>query len=350
MAFPVEALLFLFLLATALTVAQLTDLFAAAMVTGVFSLLSAGLFTLMDAVDVAFTEAAVGAGVSTVLILSTLSLCDTTERQQEFRFGPLLLVLLVGSALIYGTLDMPRYGDPSATIHHHVAPEYIDGAMRDFHIPNIVTNVLASYRGFDTLGETTVVLTATVGVMLLLGALGSGTTPAQASKTKKLPKAQKTKPRVKQTPLAGVDIANVATTTLTPLILLFALYVQFHGDFGPGGGFQAGVLFGAALILHGLVFGLPALQRVVSSTVLEFGLGLGVLIYAGTGVASLFMGGNYLDYAVLEHDPVHGRHLGILLVEGGVGITVTCAMVLIFYFFAGRKAARPAAGSGEPTT
>lgn len=338
MEFPSEALLFLFLLVTAITVTQLTDLFAAAMVTGVFSLLSAGLFTLMDAVDVAFTEAAVGAGISTVLILGTLSLTHPHERQQAFRFMPLGLVMLVGAVLIYGTLDMPHYGDPNAPIHLHVAPDYIASAMEEFHIPNIVTNVLAAYRGYDTLGETTVVLTATVGVILLLGALGK---PLDG---RRVPVSPFNAPqlRVKGSPMGRLDIARVATTSLIPLILLFALYVQFHGDFGPGGGFQAGVLFGAALVLHGLIFGLDEIKRVAPPRILEVGLGVGVLLYAGTGLASLFLGGNYLDYAALDHhSAVHGRHLGILLVEGGVGITVTAAMTLIFYFFAGRKRVRP---------
>lgn len=337
MTVPVEVILFAFLLATALAVTRLTDLFAAAMVTGVFSLLSAGLFTMMDAVDVAFTEAAVGAGVSTVLILSTLSLTASTEKQQRFRVAPFALVTVVGAALIYGTLDMPQYGDPTAPIHQHVAPEYIASAMTEFHIPNIVTNVLASYRGYDTLGETTVVLTATVGVLLLLSALRIRDEKAARSVNNGAHAAAVAHGK----PMEYLSIARVATTTLTGPILLFALYVQFHGDFGPGGGFQAGVLFGAALILHGLVFGLNPLQKVAPPKALEFGLALGVLIYAGTGVACIMLGGNYLDYAVLAHDPVHGRHLGILVIEGGVGITVACAMVLIFYGFGGRRYARP---------
>ncbi|MDD9969914.1 MAG: DUF4040 domain-containing protein [Myxococcales bacterium] len=334
MTFPIEAIVFLFLLATALAVTHLRDLFAAAMVFGVFSLLSAGLFTLMDAVDVAFTEAAVGAGISTVLILSTLALTDPREHQQPVRFAPVAVVLLVGAALVYGTLDMPYYGDPTAPIHKHVAPEYIEGAMTDFGIPNIVTNVLASYRGYDTLGETTVVLTATVGVMLLLGGLGGARHRGDAE-------VVETAGDEEPTPMDRVQVARVSTTVLAPLIMLFGLYVQFHGDFGPGGGFQAGVIFASALILHGIVFGLSSLKRVVSPRFLEIGLAAGVLIYAGTGVASLFRDGTFLDYAVLDHHSAqHGRHLGILLVEAGVGITVTCAMVLIFFFFAGRRAAK----------
>jgi multicomponent Na+:H+ antiporter subunit B len=174
---PIEAILFLFLLATAVVIAKLEDLFAAAMLTGMFSLLSAGMFTLMDAVDVAFTEAAVGAGISTVLILGTLALTSRKENQQKTRLMPFVVVVLTGAALVYGTLDMPHYGSPgtgsvpaagNAVIHHHVAPDYIKGTEQHFGLPNIVTAVLGSYRGYDTLGETAVIFAAAVGVLLML--------------------------------------------------------------------------------------------------------------------------------------------------------------------------------------
>jgi multicomponent Na+:H+ antiporter subunit B len=132
-------------------------------------------------------------------------------------------------------------------------------------------------------------------------------------------------------------IPRLAAKTLLPLILLFALYVQFHGDFGPGGGFQAGVIFGAGFILHALIYGLDAAQRLLPPWLLRVGISLGVLIFAGVGVVGLLLGGNFLDYGVLDaHDPAHGQHLGILLVELGVGITVAAVMVAIFHAFAGR--------------
>jgi multicomponent Na+:H+ antiporter subunit B len=168
MPFPIEAILFVFLLATGVVIARLQDLFAASMLTGIFSLLSAGLFTLMDAVDVAFTEAAVGAGISTVLLLGALSLSARKENQRPKRVMPFVVVAVTGAALIFSTLDMPHYGDPAAPIHHHVAPDYIEGTRTDFGLPNIVTAVLASYRGLDTLGETAVVFTTAVGVLMLL--------------------------------------------------------------------------------------------------------------------------------------------------------------------------------------
>lgn len=131
-------------------------------------------------------------------------------------------------------------------------------------------------------------------------------------------------------------VLRVITKLIVPLILLFALYVQFHGDYGPGGGFQAGVIFASGIILYALVFGLKSAGQVVSERWLLVFVPLGVILYAGVGVASLLLGGNFLDYNVLAHDPVHGQHLGILLVELGVGITVAAVMIQIFFSFAGR--------------
>ena len=187
MPIPSEIILFGFLIVAAVMVVIQTNLFAAAMLTGIFSLLSACLFTLMDAVDVAFTEAAVGAGISTVLILATLALTDREERQQPPRLFPFLVVLLTGIALVIGTLDMAPYGDKNAPIHTHVAAKIIkveyeavvrttkhepepEGTHHEkaVGLPNIVTSILGSYRGYDTLGETGVIFTAGVGVMLLL--------------------------------------------------------------------------------------------------------------------------------------------------------------------------------------
>jgi multicomponent Na+:H+ antiporter subunit B len=133
-------------------------------------------------------------------------------------------------------------------------------------------------------------------------------------------------------------ILRVIAKLFIPFILLFALYVQFHGDFGPGGGFQAGVIFAAAFVLYGLVFGVDAAKRVANPTLLQWGGALGLLLYAGTGVAGMLLGGNFLEYNVLDaHDPVHGQHLGILLIELGVGITVTSVMITIFLCFAARR-------------
>ena len=131
-------------------------------------------------------------------------------------------------------------------------------------------------------------------------------------------------------------VVRVVSKLLIPFILLFGLYVQFHGDFGPGGGFQAGVIFAAAFVLYALVYGLDNAKRIIPEKYIRMGVALGVLIFAGTGVAALLLGGNYLDYSVLAHDAPHGQHLGIFIVEFGVGLTVASVMVVIFFAFAGR--------------
>ena len=158
------------LMFAAVTIARLRGLFSAAIVAGIYSLLGACWMSVLDQPDVAFTEAAVGAGISTVLILVTLSLTTSEEKKPEHTpLLPLVVVLITGGALIYGTIDMPRLGDPQAPTNLHVAPRYIEESPQEIGVPNLVTAVLASYRGYDTLGETAVILTAGVGVMILLG-------------------------------------------------------------------------------------------------------------------------------------------------------------------------------------
>ncbi len=131
-------------------------------------------------------------------------------------------------------------------------------------------------------------------------------------------------------------ILRVITKILIAPILIFAFYVQFHGDYSPGGGFQAGIIFAVGFILYALVFGLRPTKKVLPEWVVHKFMALGVLIFAGTGVAGLMMGGNYLNYSVLAEIPQKGQHLGLLLIEFGVGTTVAAVMISIFYAFAGR--------------
>jgi multicomponent Na+:H+ antiporter subunit B len=301
----------------------LTDLFAVVMLFGVYSLLTAALFMGLDAVDVAFTEAAVGAGVTTVLMLASLHL---TKRWEALpRRNPLLALLAVGvtgAALVYAVLDAPLLGDPSAPVHQHVSPRYIEQGAAEVGMPNLVTAVLASYRGYDTFGETVVIFTAGLAVLLLLGIQDH--------------------PRMRPGVSAIGDqvVLRSVVKVLLPLILLYGLYVQFHGDFGAGGGFQAGVIFATAFVLYDLVFGDGSARAVVPPRWLHRLAAIGVLIYGGVGVYSLLAGRPFLDYSVLAHDPVHGQHLGVLLVELGVGIAVFSVVLLIFYAFAGRSLRR----------
>ena len=166
----IEIALLAFMAVCAFWLVRMRNLFAVVMLSGIYSLIAAVAYVVMDAVDVAFTEAAVGAGVSTVLMLGTLALTRAEEKvHPKPPLGALALVFVVGGMLVYGTLDMPRYGDPNAPIHQHVANRYIEKSGEEVGPPNIVTSVLASYRGFDTFGEVVVVFTAAAGVLAIIG-------------------------------------------------------------------------------------------------------------------------------------------------------------------------------------
>ena len=128
-------------------------------------------------------------------------------------------------------------------------------------------------------------------------------------------------------------VLHLVAKMLIPFILIFALYVQFHGDYGPGGGFQAGVIFGGGFILYGIIFGKEAALKVVPAGLVYTLAAVGVLLYAGVGVAGMFLGGEFLNYSVLLSDPVAGQHLGILLIELGVGITVASTMISLFFSY-----------------
>lgn len=171
----IDIVLLGFLAVIAIAAVRLRDLFGVVMLFGIYSLICATLFMVLDAVDVAFTEAAVGAGVSTVLMLSTIALTARQEKNPKENppshnpLLPLLTVGITGAVLAYGTWDMPLFGDAGAPVHQHVAPHYLTASGSEIGIPNVVTSVLASYRGYDTLGEVTVIFTAGVGVLALLG-------------------------------------------------------------------------------------------------------------------------------------------------------------------------------------
>ncbi len=319
--FLIDIIILGFLVITAVGIAVSKDLFASVMLAGIYSLLSAVFFVVMDAVDVAFTEASVGAGISTILMLSTLTL--TGQFEDPSRHNKILgfvVVFITGSLLIFGTTDMPIFGDAFAPVQLHLAPHFIENSYAEIGLPNIVTSVLASYRGYDTFGETVVIFTAGIGVLSLLG-FSSGSSTRLSSVI---------------APMSQHKILRVVSKILIPPILIFALYVQFHGDYGPGGGFQAGVIFAAAIILYAMVFGLDTARRVINQSVVQVLSALGVLLYGSVGLISFLNGKNFLDYSALAHDPLHGQHYGILLVELGVGITVTAVMVSVFFTFASR--------------
>jgi multicomponent Na+:H+ antiporter subunit B len=321
-------------------VAVTRSLMAAIILMSVYSLVSALWLVVMDAADVAFTEAVVGAGVSTIILLGAILLTRGEVQKPKLAklVFPAIAAIISGGLLIYAAMDLPGFGNPTSPANAYVGHSYLQSTPGDIGAPNVVTAVLASYRGFDTLGETVVIFAAGIGVAILLG---FGERAATAVPQPLDPSGDHN------------VVVRVAASLLIPLIVLFAFYVQFHGDLGPGGGFQAGVILSVAVILHALVFGLRDTMRALKPGFVRAVAALGVLVYAGIGVVCLTNGGTFLDYDFLfdretedaipsgllgNPDAIQhwGQHFGIFFIELGVLLTVAATMITIFYAFAGR--------------
>jgi multicomponent Na+:H+ antiporter subunit B len=336
--FTIELILLTMLIGLAVAIASTRKLLAAIVLMSIYSLVLAVWLVVMDAPDVAFTEAVVGAGVSTIILLgATLLVRGETEKHDWGRLAvPIVLAMAVGGLLIYAAMGLPDFGNPAAPATTYVGHAYLERAANQTGAANVVTAALASYRGFDTLGETTVIFAAGVGVALLLGFVE----PAPV------------------TPAASADdhhvVLRVTARLLIPVIALYALYVQFHAELGPGGGFQAGVILAVAVILHALVFGLGETMKALPPGFVRGSAALGVLIYAGLGVASIVNGGGFLDYGHLLPPDFEakipawllgpgnhhwGQLTGIFVIELGVLLTVAASMVTLFYSFAARAVA-----------
>jgi len=232
----------------------------------------------------------------------------------------LVLLILAGLVLLRATADLPDWADPASPASLNLSPAFIEQAYHDTHTPNIVTAVLADYRGYDTMFETVVVLAAGLIIMVILRR-----TPR---------KRQKVLPRRPQRQGRDIIIQGAAHLII-PVMQIFALYVLAHGHYSPGGGFQGGVIFGASFILLALCHNLQfTMARFQEKTVLLC-CAVGVLVYAGIGLLCLLLGLNLLDYAalspVLGVSPAMARSYGILGVEIGVGITVMAIMVSLYY-------------------
>lgn len=346
-----NAILLVMLVIIVSAIAATRRMLTAVILMGVYSLVSAIWLVVMDAPDVAFTEAVVGAGVSTIVLLGAILLTRGAAAKVDGRrlMFPALLALGVGAMLVYAALDLPDFGDPASPANAYVGRAYLEQAGDDTGVPNVVTAVLASYRGFDTLGEAVVIFAAAIGVAIMLG-FGER---ALADRT--------FEPSVDKMADHHV-VLRVAAKLLIPVIALYAFYVQFHGDLGPGGGFQAGVILAVAVILHALAFGLKDTMRAIRPGFARGVAALGVLIYAGIGIVCIVNGGGFLDYDYLfsrvieaqipdwilgPSDPAHphlwGQHFGIMAIELGVLFTVAATMVTIFYGFAGRAPDAPRA-------
>lgn len=263
------------------------------------------------------------------------------------RILALLTVCMCGGLLLYGVGDFPVWGDPKAPASTHVSPYYIEHTMSDTTVPNIVTSVLADYRGYDTMFETTVIFTAALACFFILRVpkrktpefrlyrhIPTGVT-LRIERGGRVPQESDEFERIDSQWVPYDLIITTTSRIFVPFLQLFALYVIAHGHHSPGGGFQGGVIFGAAIILFAVSFNLRRTIGRIREKALAILCSLGVIIYAGTGVLCLVMGGNFLDYGfladVLNVDPVTARSHGILMVEIGVGLAVTAVMIWIYY-------------------
>lgn len=253
-----------------------------------------------------------------------------------------IVVCLTGGLLLYGTGELPGWGDPNSPASLHLSNHYIEQAVAETDVPNLVTAVLADYRGFDTMFETAVVFCAGLACFLLLRDfrpkkdhyyrhVPTGVVLHVKNAAKEIAVGEEFEDMDKDWVPSDIIIKTVCRI-LIPFIQIYALYVVAHGDFSPGGGFQGGVIFGSSLILIAIAYNLKTLMKRISETFLGVFSAAGVLVYVGIGVLAMIMGGNFLDYGKLA--PLFGEHhiraLGMLGVEIGVGMAVTAVMVIIY--------------------
>lgn len=259
----------------------------------------------------------------------------------------LIMVIICGGVLLFATMEYPGWGDPQAPASLNVSPYYIEHSIPDTAVPNIVTAVLADYRGYDTMFETAVILSAGIACFFLLRVsrkrapyarwyrhLPTGIT-LRVERGGKIPSDSGEFERIDELWVPYDLIVNMACRLIVPFIQLFAVYVIAHGHHSPGGGFQGGVIFGAAIILFAISHNLRKTIRRMGERTSALLSSVGVLIYAGAGALCLLLGRRFLDYAglapLLGVDTVMARSHGILIVEIGVGIAVTAVMVWIYY-------------------
>jgi multicomponent Na+:H+ antiporter subunit B len=257
------------------------------------------------------------------------------------------IVLLFGSLLIYCTLDFPVWGDPKSPASTHVSPYYIENTLEDTSVPNIVTAVLADYRGYDTMFETVVIFTAVIACFFLLRSfkptgpetrlyrhIPTGIT-FRIEKGGRYPRESADFERIDLQWVPHDLIIKTTCRLIIPFIQIFTLYVIAHGHHSPGGGFQGGVILGASVIVFAISHNLRSSIKRISEKIVVLICTLGVFLYAATGGLCLLLGSNFLDYSALSQifgvDPVTARSHGILLVEIGVGMAVMAAMISLYY-------------------
>ena len=234
----------------------------------------------------------------------------------------LLVMIVTGSVLIYAEGDFPAWGDPESPANSYVSKYYLENSIKDTNVPNVITSVLADYRGFDTMFETCVIFVAGLAIIAML-------------RRPKRKEDQLIKGDHDSSEQSSSLIVQTACRLMIPLMQIFALYVVAHGHHSPGGGFQGGMILGASLILLAITYDLQkALEKISEKTTIII-TATGVLVYSGIGAISMILGGNFLDYSAWHiilpaTDKVMARSHGMLGVEIGVALTVVAVMFSIY--------------------
>ncbi len=305
------------------------DLISAILILSCYSFSLSLLWAILGAVDVAFTEAVAGAGALTIFMIVILFHTYHTARKHSFdryKVFAFIIGIPIAMFLIWGSKYLPSFGSMHTPASDYLSPYYITQSYNDTHTPNIVTAILADYRSFDTLIETVVIFTAGIACLLILKVTGLHSTLITAlfTKTNKISCTL-------VHPHKSI-IVNTVTSILIPLTMLYSLYILFHGHYSPGGGFQAGILFGSSIILAFLEGTHPLRNKITLFKMVVLGA-LGVLLYATFGLVSVLQNGNFLNYRFLlipGMNDAQKHSLGILGIEVGVFIAVSCTLVVIF--------------------
>ncbi len=334
------------------------------LVLGFISVCCVLLYTRTHAIDVAFTEAAIGAGISTALTLIIVHLTKSYKpyyytKKSSKKFIRLLKIsaktlifLILATIFIYSISYIPLFGQIGNPVHNELSDYYIQNSYNKFDIPNIVTMILGSFRGFDTMGETIVVFLAALGVYLVLKSpfyiveeqeilskeeedeISSNYSDFAFKSHIILPDIELIKRTSKNEAIKSDIVLYSTLFLLIPIIFIFGSYVQFYGDYGPGGGFQAGVILSSIYILITILLGYKSASAFLPTSLLIKLLSIGCFIYITTGIITLILGGKFLDYYVFGSNFNHAYHYGLLSIELGVCITVfasMCIMVGQFY-------------------
>lgn len=283
------------------------NILVTSLLSSAFSLFSVVMYSILDAPDVAMTEAAVSVLASVFSVYTIRSIYKYSYVFEE-KFNIILFILCMSLAggLIYASMDLPEFGSASAISQQRAASYYLNNTNSDIGIPSIVAAILGSYRAYDTLLETIVILVGGISILLVSNPIDI-------------------------TSFRYDQLVSKLSRFIIPAILLFALYIQFHGEISPGGGFQAGAIMAVAFILYALAFGEDKLLQLVSLAKLKLIAVIGTGLYFFTGLVSLFLNSSFLNYNAFLRDNILSQKIGIVTIELGVGIAV-CATMLLIYF------------------